>query len=192
MSGRNTLRRTVRVVFVLLATTLMLPGAALATQAVAPEHNPPGDIPDNQVFIWYVSPAGYELQVPEGWSRKISGDTVTFADKYDTIGIALTSATQAPTVSSVKTGDVSQLLKNGHAITIKEVSVANLKAGPAIRVVYQSNSEPNAVTGKQTRLDHERFSYFHVGKIVTLDLAAPAGADNADQWRLISNSFRWK
>jgi len=160
MSGRNTLRRTVRVVFVLLATTLMLPGAALATKAIAPEHNPPGDIPDNQVFIKYVSPAGYELQLPEGWLRKIGGDTVTLADNYDTIGIALTSATQAPTASSVKTGDVSQLLRNGHGITIKEVSVANLKAGPAIEVAYHSNLEPNAVTGKQTRLDHERLSYF--------------------------------
>lgn len=192
MSGRNALRRTVRVVFVLLATTRMLPGAALATKAIAPEHNPPGDIPDNQVFIKYVSPAGYELQLPEGWLRKIGGDTVTLADNYDTIGIALTSATQAPTASSVKTGDVTQLLRNGHAITIKEVSVANLKAGPAIEVAYHSNLEPNAVTGKQTRLDHERFSYFHVGKIVTLDLAAPAGADNDDQWQLISNSFRRK
>ena len=192
MSGRNALRRTVRVVFVLLATTRMLPGAALATKAIAPEHNPPGDIPDNQVFIKYVSPAGYELQLPEGWLRKIGGDTVTLADNYDTIGIALTSATQAPTASSVKTGDVTQLLRNGHAITIKEVSVANLKAGPAIEVAYHSNLEPNAVTGKQTRLDHERFSYFHVGKIVTLDLAAPAGADNDDQWQPISNSFRRK
>ena len=192
MSGRNTLRRTVRVVFVLLATTRMLPGAALATKAIAPEHNPPGDIPDNQRFIRYVWPAGYELQLPQGGSRKIGGDTVTFADKYHPIGIALTSATQAPTVSCVKTGDVSQLLRNGHAITIREVFVANPKAGPAIEVAYHSNLEPNAVTGKHTRLDHERFSYFHVGKIVTLDLAAPAGADNDDQWQLISNSFRRK
>ena len=26
----------------------------------------------------------------------------------------------------------------------------------------------------------------------TADFAAPQGADNADQWRLMANSFRWR
>jgi hypothetical protein len=34
------------------------PGLAQET-AVAPEKNPPGDIPDNQVFITYKSPQGF-------------------------------------------------------------------------------------------------------------------------------------
>lgn len=174
------------------SSTVVMPPVALSEQAVAPEHNPPGDIPDNQVFVRYTSPAGYEVQVPEGWSRKVSADTVSFADKYDVISIVIAPAAMAPTVSSVQTSDVPQLMKDGRAVAVKNVSLHNLKAGPVVRIVYQANSEPNAVTGKQTRLEHERFSYFHNQKLVTLDLAAPLGADNVDQWQLISNSFRWK
>ena len=38
---------------------------------VAPEKNPPGDIPDTQVFVEYRSAGGgYQLEVPEGWARR--------------------------------------------------------------------------------------------------------------------------
>src|SRR6202165_4866228 len=39
--------------------------------AVAPEVNPPGDIPDSQAFVTFKnSTGGYQLEVPEGWSQK--------------------------------------------------------------------------------------------------------------------------
>jgi hypothetical protein len=37
-----------------------------------PEKNPPGDSPDNQVFVQYSSPAGFSLKVPEGCSRSVA------------------------------------------------------------------------------------------------------------------------
>ena len=40
--------------------------ATSAEKPVAPEKNPPGDIPDNQVFIDYGSPLGFKIKVPEG------------------------------------------------------------------------------------------------------------------------------
>jgi len=46
------------------------------------------------------------------------------------------------------------------------------------------------VTGKQIRLEDVRFLYFKAGKLVTLDMAAPFGADNVDQWNLMANSVR--
>ena len=67
-----------------------------------------------------------------------------------------------------------------------------LKSGPAVLISYASNSDPNAVTNKQIRLEHERFIFFTAGKAATIDFAAPQGADNADQWRLMANSFRWQ
>ena len=79
-------RRKNLVTTVLAASTIMaslaIPissvaqGAPLAPRetAVAPETNPPGAIPDNQVFIDYTAPAGFSMQVPEGWSRS---DTAT-------------------------------------------------------------------------------------------------------------------
>src|SRR3954470_10175370 len=50
---------------------------ALAREtAIAPEKNPPGDIPDNQVFVPYRSPLGSSIKVPEGWSRVERADGV--------------------------------------------------------------------------------------------------------------------
>ena len=45
-----------------------------AEQPLKPEKNPPGDIPDNQVFIDYSSPLGFALKVPEGWARQDLAD----------------------------------------------------------------------------------------------------------------------
>ena len=71
---------------VIAAATASLVGfapASLFAQAsstekpVVPEKNPPGDIPDNQVFIEYRSPLGFKIKVPEGWARRESSDGVT-------------------------------------------------------------------------------------------------------------------
>lgn len=180
-----------------LAALLMVsPGAfvpALAQEKlVAPERNPPGDIPDNQVFVTYDSPDGFKLKVPEGWSRKANGHSVRFFDKYDEIDAALGAAKAAPTVASVRASEISDLEKAGHAVKVTAVRAVKLRAGPAVRISYLSNSAPNLVTDKQIRLEHERFILFKGGRTVTLDLAAPAGADNVDQWQLISNSLDWK
>jgi hypothetical protein len=82
-------------------------------------------------------------------------------------------------------------MKKGHAVKVDTVKEVKLQSGPAVRITYSSNSEPNPVTNKQIRLEHERFIFFKNGKAATLDFAAPLGADNADQWKLMSNSFRW-
>src|SRR5438105_4736012 len=69
------------------------PGPAIAAEApIAAEKNPPGDIPDSQVFIDYKSPAGFSIKVPEGWSRTDKPDGAVFADKYDSIEVTIASA----------------------------------------------------------------------------------------------------
>ena len=37
-----------------------------------------------------------------------------------------------------------------------------------------------------------RSLFWKDGKLATLRLYAPYGADNVDQWRLMSRSFRWR
>ncbi|MBY2994962.1 hypothetical protein ELH75_37015 [Rhizobium leguminosarum] len=180
-----------------LAVLLMLSFGAFAPavaqeKLVAPETNPPGDIPDNQVFVTYTSPDGFDLKVPEGWSRTVIDHGVRFFDKYDQIDATLGTASAAPTASSAKAHEITDLKTAAHAVKVTAVKDVKLAAGPAIRISYQSNSAPNPVTNKQIRLDHERFILFKNGKTVTLDLAAPAGADNVDQWQLISNSLQWR
>jgi hypothetical protein len=174
-----------------LGPVLSLPVAAQET-LVAPEKNPPGDIPDNQVFVTYDAPSGFSLKVPEGWSRTAIEGGVRFFDKYDVIEATTGQTDAAPTPASAQSREVADLVGSGHAVKVGTVEEMKLKSGPALRIGYVANSEPNPVTGKQVRLEHERFVFFKDGKTVTLDLAAPAGADNVDQWQLISNSFRWR
>ena len=161
-------------------------------QPVAPEANPPGDIPDSQVFITYASPLGFSLQVPEGWARSDRADGARFADKYDGVDVSLTTVSGAPTVKTVQQSEAPELVRTGHAVKIVSVKSVKLPAGDGVVIAYTSNSAPNAVTNKQIRLENNRYFYFSAGRLVTLDLSAPAGADNVDQWKLMSESFHWK
>lgn len=169
-------------------------GRAIAANepVVAPEKNPPGDIPDTQVFINYRSTVGgYQLKVPEGWARKTTGSNVSFVAKLDGVQIAIAKATNAPTANTVKTQQIAQLEKSGRAVKVTQVKDIKLPGGQAVQVEYTSNSEPDAVTGKQVRLENSNYLFFHQGKLATLRLYAPQGADNVDQWQLMSRSFKW-
>jgi len=166
--------------------------ASSAEKPVAPEKNPPGDIPDNQVFIEYRSPLGFKIKVPEGWARRESSDGVTFDDKYNTIALLTSQRVDAVTVANVKQEDVSELEKAGKAVRVTAVKSVKLPAGSAVVVSYSSNSEPNPVTEKAVREENERYFFWQNGKLVTLTLSSPYGADNADQWDLMSKSFRWQ
>src|SRR5258707_4827727 len=70
---------------------LTTPSTSLAAQPATterplqPEKNPPGDIPDNQVFVQYTSPRGFSFKVPEGWARKDLSDGAAFVDKYGVV-----------------------------------------------------------------------------------------------------------
>ncbi|ANL57310.1 MULTISPECIES: hypothetical protein [Rhizobium] len=180
-----------------LGVLLMVSSGAFAPavaqkKLVAPETNPPGDIPDNQVFVTYNSPDGFDLKVPEGWSRSAIDHGVRFFDKYDEIVATVGIANAAPTASSARAHEIPDLKTAEHAVKVTAVKDVRLAAGAGVRISYVSSSAPNSVTSKQIRLEHERFILFKNGKAVTLDLAAPAGADNVDQWQLISNSLQWR
>jgi hypothetical protein len=170
---------------------MMAPPAMAAERAVAPEKNPPGDIPDTQAFVAFKSPAGFSVKAPEGWARTERNNGVRFADKYNAVDIDISAAAALPSVASVKSGQAAELVKTGRAVKIKTIKNVKLPAGPAVLIVYQSNSEPNPVTNKQLRLEANRYLVFRNGKLAAIDLAAPLGADNVDQWKLIAHSFRW-
>jgi len=160
--------------------------------AIAPEVNPPGDIPDTQAFVKYQSVAGgFQLEVPESWARTENGPVSSFVDKFNGVAVAITSARAAPTVISARANEAPGIVSSGHAVTITDVSAETLPGGSAIRIRYTSNSDPNAVTNKRLRLENEAILLFKNGKEARLTLWAPLGADNVDQWNRISKSFRW-
>ncbi|MBB5470797.1 hypothetical protein HDG32_006951 [Paraburkholderia sp. CI2] len=166
---------------------------AMATERpVTPEKNPPGDIPDTQVFITYASPLGFSLKVPEGWARTDHPDGAGFSDKYNAVDVTVTSAPRAPTATSIASHEAADLVQGGRAVRIAAIRQVMLRSGPALLIVYTSNSGPNPVTNRQLRLERHRYLIYRGGKLATLDLSAPLGADNADQWKLISDSFQWR
>jgi hypothetical protein len=166
---------------------------AVAVQKPVPaEVNPPGDIPDNQAFVPYKTTAGFSVKVPEGWSRTNSADSVEFTDKLNTIHASWTPAAAAPTVASVKSTDVLRLQSSEAAFKLEGVKAVSLPAGPAVRTTYQANSAANPVTGKQYRLQVERYTLFKNGTRVDLTLLSPVGADNVDPWKIVKESVTWK
>ena len=157
-----------------------------ATQASA------SDIPDTQVFVTYSSsPGKYQFDVPEGWARTTNSADVYFVNNLNLLQVTLTNAATAPTANSVRTDQVVTLEQTGRAVRDLKVQSVQLPIGPAVLITYTSNSDPNSVTGKQVRLENNRYLFFKNGKLATLTLSAPAGADNVDQWARIARSFRW-
>jgi hypothetical protein len=48
------------------------------------------------------------------------------------------------------------------------------------------------VTGKQVRLEEEIYLFYNHGTLAMLQLWAPQGADNVDQWKRMVESFHWQ
>jgi hypothetical protein len=91
----------------------------------------------------------------------------------------------------VQANEVKQIEAHVRAVKVTGVSDVNVTGGKAVLVRYQSNSDPNAVTNKQVRLENVTYIFFRNGKEAMLTMWAPLGADNVDQWNLMANSFRW-
>lgn len=148
------------------------------------ESNPPGDIPDDTVFVTYRRPGQpYEVKVPEGWARTDLPTGASFTDKLNSIRIETAPAASPPTEASVR----SQV----HSGDIRKVDTVSRKGGKAVRVVYRADSSPDPVTGKVVKDEVERYTFYRSGRQATLTLSGPVGADNVDPWRTVSDSFRW-
>ncbi|MBO3751435.1 hypothetical protein J5X84_35635 [Streptosporangiaceae bacterium NEAU-GS5] len=152
----------------------------------ATESNPPGDIPDNTVFVAYRAPGQpYEVKVPEGWARTDLPTGASFTDKLNSVRVEVPAAHAAPTEASIRNE-----IPAGKEI--RKVDTVSRKGGTAIRVIYRTDSPPDPVTGKVIRDEVERYEFYRDGHVAVLALSGPVGADNVDPWRTISDSFQWK
>jgi hypothetical protein len=142
--------------------------------------------------VTYTSSSGhYQLEVPEGWAQTTNGSDVSFVSNLNALQVTLTTAATQPTAGTVRNDQAVRLQQTGRAIRDVNVRDVQLPNGPAVLITYTSNSDPNAVTNKQVRLENNRYLFFHNGKLATLTLSAPVGADNVDQWARIARSFKW-
>jgi hypothetical protein len=165
---------------------------ANAVNPNAPESSPPGDIPDNQVYVAYSPPGGgYSVKVPEGWSRSSSGGAVVFTNNLNSIRLESMPASKAPTVATAQKTLVSQLSHSVKGFVPGKVSTVQRNAGPAVLITYGASSKPDPVTGKSALEAVERYIFFHKGKEIILTLSGAKGADNVDPWRIVTNSLRY-
>jgi hypothetical protein len=161
-------------------------------QIAGPESNPPGDIPDSQVFVPFTAPDGVvRLSVPEGWAQRSEGGATVFADKLLAVGVETRPAATAPTVASATASDLAQLRATVTGFQPGEVTATQRPAGPVVMITYGARSTPDAVTGKTVAQAVERYLYWHAGHEVVLTLSAPAGTDTLDAWRTITDSVTW-
>jgi hypothetical protein len=146
-----------------------------------------GDIPDNQVFLVFRNgAASYSMKYPEGWAQQGSGKRVTFRDKNNIVRIVVNSG-GAPTTASIQ-ADVAGLRGAGVQSSPQAMTLPHAKA---YKVVYSTESAPNAVTGKRVKLVVDRYYVWKPGRLAVVDLGTPEGVDNVDAYRLMIESFRW-
>src|SRR4051794_21671445 len=140
----------------------------------APEKSPPGDIPDNQVYVAYAPPGGrYTVKVPEGWSRSTSAQSITFTDKLNSMTLRTLPAAAPMTAAEAKGVEVARLARTIKGFRLDRVSTVHRKAGPAIRIAYTAPGTPNRVTGKAVTDAVERYIFFHGGDDLVLTLSGP-------------------
>ena len=161
------------------ATAWSQPASAAAL--VYAETPAPGDIPDTQAFVTFAG-HGYSVLVPEGWARTQRGSAVTFRSNANVEFIEVGPA-----------GKNEDLRVRYHPVGVLHLTKnARLGGEPAALFTFRSQSARDPVTGKSIELENQLYSAVHNGARATLLLSAPAGADNADQWKKIAQSFRWK
>lgn len=159
----------------------------------ATEFNPPGDIPDNAVFVDHVAPgSAVHFTVPEGWAKAASGGVTTFTDKYNSVSIEVRKRASAPTVASAKQQDLPELRSTVPNYASGEVTMVTRAHGAAVHITYLLDSAPNPVTDKVVRDVAERFEFWQAGEEAILTLTGPEHADNVDPWQIVSDSLQWK
>ena len=169
------------------------PSSSHSGSPAAKEFNPPGDIPDDQVFVDYTDSSGrVTIKVPEGWAQSDTADGVSFTDKLNTIQLVVLDASQQPTEDTVKSDDLPQLQRSLSNFSGGEVSSVDRAGSTAILATYEADGPKDEVTGKTVTDAFERYVYFKDGIEAVLILSGPTGADNVDPWRLVSDSRRWK
>ena len=173
-------------------SALPSPGASEAPLPVAKDAG--GDIPDTQVFVTFRSAVGgFSVDAPEGWARTENGADVKFTDHFDGEQVTIRPSAAPPTIDSAQHDQVPAIRSGGRAVTVEGVKGTTPDNGtPIITISYSSNSEPDAVTAKQVRLSVVTTLYYRQGKVAALTVWAPSGTDNMDQWKRISESFRWQ
>ncbi|GAA4264134.1 hypothetical protein [Dactylosporangium darangshiense] len=184
--------RQVYVVVVAVLALVVSGCGSPGSRAPGGETNPAGDIPDNTAFVSFRPADGrYEIKVPEGWQRTVSGAAVSFTDKLNTIRVETLAAAAAPSVDSAKAAEVPAIQAATRNFALQKVETVRRNAGDAVLIVYRADSQADPVTGKIVPDSVERYEFWNNGVEAVVTLSGPVGADNVDPWRTVTDSLRW-
>ncbi|MDT5258343.1 MAG: hypothetical protein QOD10_3423 [Mycobacterium sp.] len=165
--------------------------AASRTQQAA-ESNPPGDIPDKQAFVIYTAAdRSFTMKYPEGWARTDSAPSVVFSDKFNSISVAPRNGFYQPTEAFARSVELPEIASGTAGFVPGTISTVQRPAGQVIVITYQGDSPASPVTGKSVKQDVQRYEFAREGRGVVVTLSAPAGSDNVDPWRIITDSLSW-
>lgn len=128
--------------------------------------------------------------MPEGWARTVTTGAVSFTDKLNSITVTMVRAA-APTPASARATEVPRIQGSVQHFALVGISTVNRSAGSAVLIRYSAYSQPDPVTGKVYPDAVERYEFYRNGTEAIVMLSGPAGADNVDPWRTVTNSFRW-
>jgi hypothetical protein len=190
------IRRQVFAVIAAAALAVGLAGCGSSTSTSpnsgVQETNPAGDIPDNTAFVAFRPASGqYEIKVPEGWARTVSGNAVSFTDKLNTVRVETVPAASAPTVAEAKATEVPAIQTASQRFSLQKVETVKRKAGDAVLITYKADSAVDPVTGKVVPDAVERYEFWRNGTEAVVTLTGPVNADNVDPWRTVTDSFKW-
>jgi len=181
------------------ATTLLWPPTGAAHAATAPRAAqlsrpaagaPGGDIPDSAVYLRYTN-RGFSVEYVEGWLQTAAAHGVTFSDKDSAVIVDLRPRLGGDLSAYVQRIDLSRL---AHTPGFRREGLARDAVGGyhALRLTYRGQSAPDAVTGKTVALQVDRYYVQGPHALAVMTLATPLGVDNADGFRRIAHSFRFR
>lgn len=181
------------------ATILLWPLAGAAHAASTPRAAqlarpaagaPGGDIPDSAVYLRYTA-RGFTVEYVEGWLQTAAAHGVTFSDKDSSVLVELRPRLGGDLSAYVQKTDLSRLT---HTPGFRREGLARDAIGGyrTVRLTYRGQSAPDAVTGKTVALQVDRYYVQGPRALAVLTLATPLGVDNADGFRRIAHSFRFR
>jgi hypothetical protein len=200
MAFTKTLGRALPLVWAAAAAVLLVaacggtqPSAGSGGGTPAPADSAAGgDIPDTQAYVpVHVDAGHFTVKVPEGWARTDKAGVTRFSSKLDRITLEAAPAAAAPTVESAKSQEVPTISAAAKAFQLDQVTAVQRPAGTVILITYRADSAPDPVTGKVGHDAVERYEFWRSGTTAVVTLAAPAGSDNVDPWKTITDSFTW-
>jgi hypothetical protein len=142
-------------------------------------------------YVIYVSRVGhFQIDVPQGWPRIESADTVTFSGKGD--GESVRFASGACASGDPRVELAGAVMHAGDFVANVRIEPIALPAGPAYRAEYETSATAPGAEDARAHVAAHGYLLRHSGRCALITLWASFGTQDVDQWQRVARSFRWR